>query len=80
MKIFSRVLVKHQRRCDALAAVKRGDWETPWSGLCKDHIFRDSACRKNGGHYLFQVIGCNMIGCPARLAIRMDDVLAGVAP
>lgn len=45
-----------------------------------DHIFRDSACRKNGGHYLFQVIGCNMIGCPARLAIRMDDVLAGVAP
>lgn len=72
--IRSRIAIKHRNGCHALAAVKRGDWSNPWSGVLVGSRFGS----KNGsprGNAVWWQISCNDKDCPARLEILAESAL-----
>jgi hypothetical protein len=79
--IFVKVETEHADDCKAVESVAAGYWPTPWSGVLDAHhdlaFLRKDA--RGSGHRLFWRIACNDPDCPARLLVRVSDVLELIA-
>ena len=72
-RLKSKVMVPHEKDCRACASVKRGDWDTPWSGIIKRTEYRDVLVRKHkNGHCLYYVISCNSTNCQAEKFVSAE--------
>lgn len=78
--IQTKLVTEHMEGCDAVAAVLRGDWDTPW-WLPGETEYRDSIGRKvKHAYHRWLVAECNDPECPGRLLIHEGAMLAAVAP
>ena len=74
----ARILVPHDDDCGAMAAVRRGSWDTPWWMPGKVE-WRDAAGRKHRhGSARWHVVECNDPDCEARAIVSENDILASV--
>lgn len=76
----TRIFQKHARDCHALVMVARGALTTAWSLIEDDQGFRANAAgvvsytdRTNPYRWLIAI--CEDSDCPARIAIREQDIL-----
>ncbi|SIC59524.1 hypothetical protein [Mycobacteroides abscessus] len=60
----------HESDCDAVDAVNRGDWDTPWY-LTGDVEYLDKRGRIKG-HYRWHVAVCNNTSCDANLLMSPE--------
>lgn len=74
-----RLIRGHSKDCYAVAAVKRGDWKTPWAGLVEEVRWLSVAGDRRGNSKPWLVVRCNCTHCPA-LKMVSSDVLAEIEP
>ncbi len=73
--LVSRVLKsRHRKECAAVAAVKRGDWETCWAMPHATHI------RQTRRTIYVLLWRCNDPLCPGELIMPMKEVCAVLKP
>jgi hypothetical protein len=76
--IRTRLIKKHRPDCNALAAVARGDWRTPWI-FTRHTQYLDRAGTARGRTCRWLNCRCNDFDCPAVLLVHEGDLLDAIA-